>query len=157
MNHVYRTSLIFCEFSSNGKSLISPARGSDRVIHSKDYRRVEHVKAGLASSKFPTVIPHNVFFVLHFHILVQQFILFPFETPLFVVANFTWEDEASRYCDYNDRENDHRFLARHQCFSGILLVLIIVNAHFSTREVTVRANFCKMTSLSCFLEMHLPT
>ena len=44
-----------------------------------------------------------------FNFLVLNFIVFPFQLLLFAVADFIWEDEASRCCEFTDGEDVQSF------------------------------------------------
>ena len=75
-------------------------------MNSQDYKKVEIVKASLLSSslaKVPTFLILALFsFALHCHVLMVWGLVFPFQTLLFVVADFNQEDEGSQFCEYND-------------------------------------------------------
>ena len=66
--HVYRRSFIFLYFFCNYGVLILQlhvvvfAKFMDHGTTSENYRKVEHVKTGFGSSKFPSVITLRIFF-----------------------------------------------------------------------------------------------
>ena len=84
---------------------ISPASVSDHGATNKDVTKVERLRTGFARANFSTVISPTMFFTLLFVILALYFIVSLFQTLLLAVADFTWEDETSRSCEFTDGEN----------------------------------------------------
>ena len=54
------------------------------------------------------------FFAVPFNILVLNFVVFPFQLLLLAVADFIWEDEASRCYEFTDGEDVQCFFAINQ-------------------------------------------